>query len=67
MLILNFIEGINVDKADSYSRIIKDNKYDNISKINDLLPLYEKYPNKEISSEMLARYKDPAARAMGLF
>ena len=67
MLILNFIEGINVDKADSYSRIIKDNKYDNISKINDLLQLYEKYPNKEITSEMLARYKDPAARAMGLF
>ena len=65
--ILKFINGITHDKANVYSRIIKDGKFKNISEIHNLFDLYEKYPDTEVTDEMINRYNDPARRAMNLY
>lgn len=64
--ILNFIKNIDKDDIEYYRRMIKDNRC-NLLEMQELLPLYKKYSDKKITNEMVARYKDPAARAMNLY
>lgn len=61
------INTINKDDINLYRRMIKDNRCGDLSTMQKLLPLYRKYPDTEITNEMVVRFNDPAIRAMNLY
>lgn len=65
--LLDFINGLNEDNIKLYERMVKDKRCHSLTSMQNLLKLYEKYPDKEITDEMVERYNDPAARAMKLY
>ncbi len=65
--VIDFVRNIDADKAKLYHRMMKDGRCKNFSDIEYWLELYKKYPDTEITDEMVARYNDPGARAMDLY
>ncbi|MBR2430788.1 hypothetical protein IKB17_04940 [bacterium] len=65
--ILEFAKSINKNSEKQYHRMIADGRCESITKMQDLLPLYEKYPNKEITEDMINKYNDLDRRALDLY
>lgn len=65
--IANFIEKISKDDKEHYLRMNQDKRCCSLSQMQDLLLLYKKYPDSDITEEMIQNYNDPMRKAMGLY
>ncbi|MBQ4114145.1 hypothetical protein IJD34_01940 [bacterium] len=61
-----FIENMDINKKNLYQRMIEDGRCSSIQQMTELLPVYMKYPDTQITNEMINKFNDPIARAMGL-
>ena len=62
-----FIENMDINKKNLYQRMIEDGRCSSIQQMTELLPVYMKYPDTQITNEMINKFNDPLARAMGLY
>ena len=65
--ILKFAKSIDKNTEKQYRRMIADGRCESIAKMQELLSLYEKYPNKEITEDMINEYNDVNRRELGLY
>lgn len=62
-----FIKNMDIDKKNLYLRMVEDARSSSIGEMTKLLPVYMKYPDTQITNEMINKFNDPLARAMGLY
>lgn len=62
-----FIENMDINKKNLYQRMIEDGRCSSIQQMTELLPVYMKYPDTQVTEEMIRKFNDPIARAMGLY
>lgn len=62
-----FIKNMDINKKNLYLRMVEDGRCSSIQQMTELLPVYMKYPDTQVTEEMIRKFNDPIARAMGLY